>query len=487
MKITVRLAGASALCALVLLPVAAFAQSAPLVQDSYVVPGSATNYGSATTLNVGGASNDQALVQFDLSQLPVGTTAGSIAKATLIVFVTKLGNTGTVNFDTVSAATPWTELGVNGNSGITAGSVVATSVSINAADDYIAVDATAAVQGWVTTPSSNNGFMITPNTGTGVNVSFDSKESTTTSHPAVLVITLVGSGGAAGATGATGATGPTGANGSNGATGATGPTGPTSGGTGGATGPTGPTGANGTNGPTGPTGANGTNGATGPTGANGTNGATGPTGANGTNGATGPTGANGTNGATGPTGANGANGATGANGANGATGPAGANGTNGTNGTNGATGPTGPAGSGGTGSSPLGLPYSLQVHNVSVGGFSGNFYAALTGINMNASLNTGNTAFAPTSCRPTVTIYSYLGVGSTWALYNATLATASTTFTLGSQITTAPASCSTTVAAGSACTLSASANVAAGTTLTLQGNANTGGNEGVVYTAFSCQ
>src|ERR1700684_677223 len=121
MKITVRLAGASALCALVLLPVAGFAESAPLVQDSYVVPGSATNYGSATTLNVGGASNDQALVQFDLSQLPVGTTAGTIAKATLIVFVTKLGNTGTVNFDTVSAATPWTELGVNGNSGITAG------------------------------------------------------------------------------------------------------------------------------------------------------------------------------------------------------------------------------------------------------------------------------------------------------------------------------------------------------------------------------
>ena len=90
---------------------------------------------------------------------------------------------------------------VNGNSGVSPGSVVATSVAINAANDYIAVDATAAVQGWVTTPSSNNGFMITPNTGTGVNVSFDSKESTTTSHPAVLVITLVGSGGAAGATG----------------------------------------------------------------------------------------------------------------------------------------------------------------------------------------------------------------------------------------------------------------------------------------------
>src|SRR5579863_6293821 len=118
------------LCGLFLLPSAVFAQSAPLAQDSYVVPGNPTNYGPATTLNVGGASADQALVQFDLSHLPAGTTASSIAKATLIVFVTKLGSMGTINFDTVSAATPWTESGVTGNSGIAAGSVVATSVAI---------------------------------------------------------------------------------------------------------------------------------------------------------------------------------------------------------------------------------------------------------------------------------------------------------------------------------------------------------------------
>ena len=222
-----------------------------------------------------GASNDQALVQFDLSHLPAGTTAANIAKATLIVFVTKLGSAGTVNFDTVSASTPWSEFTVNGNSGISAGSVVATSVAINTTDAYIAIDATAAVQGWVATPGSNNGFIITPNTVSGVNVSFDSKESTTTSHPAVLSITLVGSGGAAGATGATGPTGATGA---------------------GTAGVTGPTGSNGTAGPTGPTGATGagTAGATGPTGSNGTAGATGPTGATGTGtaGATGATGSN---------------------------------------------------------------------------------------------------------------------------------------------------------------------------------------------------
>src|SRR6202041_3398255 len=125
--------GFGLLCGLFLVPTAIFAQSAPLVQDSYVVPGAGTNYGSATTLNVGGASNDQAMVQFDLMQLPAGTTGSSVSKATLVLFVTKMASTGTVNFDTVSASTPWTELTVNGNSGISPGSVVATSVAINAA------------------------------------------------------------------------------------------------------------------------------------------------------------------------------------------------------------------------------------------------------------------------------------------------------------------------------------------------------------------
>jgi Collagen triple helix repeat (20 copies) len=317
--------GFGLLCGLFLLPPAIFAQSAPLVQDSYVVPGNASNYGSATTLNVGGASADQALVQFDLTQLPAGTTGSSISKATLIMFVTKLAAAGTVNFSVANGT--WTESGVNGNNAPVAAASVASGVAINTGGDYVAVDATAAVQAWLN-GTTNSGFIITPNTLSGINVSFDSKESTTTSHPAVLSITLVGSGGAAGATGATGPTGPTGA-GTTGATGATGPTGTN--GSSGATGPTGATGAGtaGATGATGPTGTNGSNGATG---------ATGPTGTNGSNGATG---------ATGPTGTNGSNGATGATGPNGATGPAGTAGPTGANGAAGATGAQGPAGTAG--------------------------------------------------------------------------------------------------------------------------------------------
>ena len=83
------------------------------------------------------------------------------------------------------------ESGVNGNNAPVPAASVASTVAVNNGSDYVAVDATAAVQAWLS-GTTNSGFIITPNTG--VNISFDSKESTTTSHPAILSITLVGSG-----------------------------------------------------------------------------------------------------------------------------------------------------------------------------------------------------------------------------------------------------------------------------------------------------
>src|SRR5665213_4076294 len=103
------------LCGLALLPAAAFAQSVPLIQDSYVVGGSVINYGSATVLNVGGPGGDRALVQFDLSALPSGTTASGIAKATLILFVNKAGPAGTIDISVANGN--WTESAVNGAGG----------------------------------------------------------------------------------------------------------------------------------------------------------------------------------------------------------------------------------------------------------------------------------------------------------------------------------------------------------------------------------
>jgi hypothetical protein len=264
---------------LAILPMVAIAQTVPLTQDSYVVtnPATTNNYGTAATVNVGGANGDQALIQFDLTTLPLGTTAANIAKATLTLFVNKLGEEGTINISVANGS--WTELGLNGTNVPAPAASVSSGLFVSAGGEYIYVDATAAVQSWLTA-TTNSGFIITPN-DTNINVAFDSKESTTTSHPATLTITL-SSIGATGATGATGPAGPIGAQGSTGPTGAVGAAGPA--GATGQAGAMGATGATGAAGPAGATGAAGAAGAAGAKGATGANGAIGPTGPSGTTG-----------------------------------------------------------------------------------------------------------------------------------------------------------------------------------------------------------
>ena len=223
-----------------ILPVAAIAQTVPLAQDSYVVtsPATSNNYGAAATINASGPNGDRALVQFDLTTLPAGTTADNIARATLTLFVNKLGAAGTINISVANG--PWTELGVTGMNAPVPAASVFSSLSVTASDQYVYVDATTAVKNWLN-GTTNNGFIVTPNDA-NVNVAFDSKESTTTSHPATLMIALASSG----AMGATGATGPTGATGAAGAVGTPGAAGAK-----GATGPAGATGAAGATGPQG--------------------------------------------------------------------------------------------------------------------------------------------------------------------------------------------------------------------------------------------
>jgi len=124
----------------------------------------------------------------------------------------------------------------------------------------------------------------------------------------------------------------------------------------------------------------------------------------------------------------------------------------------------------------------IAEHNLA--GLNGVFYLYPVGININAALNTANTVVVPSVCKPTVSIYSYLGQNATWGVYQATLTAGSNSFTLGSQIAS---SCSTTSAAGSSCSISATSNVSAGTVVTIQGNNTGSAATAPVYTAFSCQ
>lgn len=289
-----------------LLPAIARAQTAPLTGDAFVHPGDGTNYGGLPTINIGGSTNSQGLLVFDLSQF----TGSSVAWARLRLFVNQVNTPGSV--DLYSANTAWTEGSVTGTSGIGAGTLLQSGIPISTAKSFVTLDVTNQVRSWVA-GGTNTGFLVVANPGT-TEVFFDSKESSATSHPAALEVVLGGSGGI-GPPGPPGPAGPTGAVGAQGLIGQIGPIGNS--------GPPGPAGAPGAAGATGATGPVGATGATGPQGNPGPAGAAGPTGATGP---VGPTGATGSAGAAGLAGPLGATGPTGAPGAPGNTGPAGATG-----------------------------------------------------------------------------------------------------------------------------------------------------------------
>jgi hypothetical protein len=210
----------------------AFAVEATLVADAHVNsarPG--VNSGAISNLNVGGGFT--ALLQFDLSTLPVGTTSAQVSRATLRLYCNRMDTAGLVSVQPVSGA--WGEYSVTFSTLPSLGSA-AQVVSVSQAGAYVAVDVTALVQGWITTPATNHGLALTA--GTAV-VQFDSKENDLTGHAAVLDVALASGGSGGGATGPAGPQGAQGATGPKGDTGATGPAGPQ-----GAQGPQGASGLN---------------------------------------------------------------------------------------------------------------------------------------------------------------------------------------------------------------------------------------------------
>ena len=285
------------------------AQTVPLTGDAYILPGSGVNVGAAATVSVGGAQGYLGLFQFDLSKLPPGVTAANVASASLRLFVNKVGSPGTINLYAANVA--WTEGTVNGLSGLAPGALAAGPVSVTTANSYLAIPVTALVQSWVSGASAY-GILIQASSTTSVG--FESKESTATSHPAVLEIVLAPPAGPSGPAGATGPAGPTGV---------TGPAGASPKGDTGVTGAQGLAGAQGPQGVVGPQGPTGTAGTAGAQGLAGAAGATGPAGLAGPAGAAGTAGAQGLAGEAGPVGATGPAGFTGAAGAPGAAGAAG--------------------------------------------------------------------------------------------------------------------------------------------------------------------
>ena len=194
---------------------AAHATDVALTGDAHVsLTRSTTNFGTLANLYVG--NGNTALLQFDLSTLPAGLTAGQISRATLTVFVNRVNTGGTVSLSPVTSA--WSE------SAVTYATIPAIGPPVNGftaatAGQYVTLDVTSLVQGWVTAPATNFGLALT---STVANVLLDSKENDETGHAATLDITVT----SIGATGPQGPQGPAGVPGTPGVPGIPGSRGP---------------------------------------------------------------------------------------------------------------------------------------------------------------------------------------------------------------------------------------------------------------------
>ena len=194
-----RLRLASLLTLTLLACTAAYGQLTP-VGDSYTNTAAATtNYGAKTLLDV--ESTQTSFIQFNLSSIPAGYTSADITQATLKLYVNAVTTAGSFNVDYVNGA--WTESTLEASNAPALGTTIAASVPLTTADknQFILINVTAAVQAWLSgTP--NDGIALVANSP--LNASFDSKESTTTSHAAELDIVFAGGGTLTGVTTASG-------------------------------------------------------------------------------------------------------------------------------------------------------------------------------------------------------------------------------------------------------------------------------------------
>lgn len=167
-------------------------------QDAYTNTASPSgNFGAKTLLDVE-SSSQTTYIQFDLTAIPSGFTGSNIAKATLKLYVNTVIKSGSFNVNFVNGT--WAEATITANLAPALGTTILPSVPLTTANkgDYLLVDITPALQAWLNQTQANDGIALVGNSP--LNATFDSKESTTTSHPPELDIVFAG-GGSGGITG----------------------------------------------------------------------------------------------------------------------------------------------------------------------------------------------------------------------------------------------------------------------------------------------
>jgi hypothetical protein len=115
-------------------------------------------------------------------------TGCNIAGASAVLYVDAILKSGTV--DVYALNSPWSENSLTYNTAPPLGSLLLKGVSVSQTG-YLSFDLTSAVQKWVNTPANNYGIALGPSPGSPIAISFDSKESILTSHPAQLNLSLM--------------------------------------------------------------------------------------------------------------------------------------------------------------------------------------------------------------------------------------------------------------------------------------------------------
>ncbi|MCC6382260.1 MAG: DNRLRE domain-containing protein, partial [Dehalococcoidia bacterium] len=110
----------------------------------------ASNFGALPQLQVDNSTD--ALIRFDLSALPPGTTHASIAQATLRLYVNRVTSPGSVSFSRVES--PWTEATATAANLPILGGSVGDPLQVTVANTYYLLDVTQLVRDWVLVPST---------------------------------------------------------------------------------------------------------------------------------------------------------------------------------------------------------------------------------------------------------------------------------------------------------------------------------------------
>src|SRR5437660_441739 len=167
----------------------------PVTDDTYVSWAEPTTInGNRPSLVVKQSSKGTTLIKLDVSQLTnAGVTSTAVSKAYLKLYTSAVTGQGT--FDLYRVTSSWQEGVVTYNTVptmalVTAGGTCPSGIQcVNTASKYVQVDITSLLQGWLSGSFTNYGLALKPNTTT-ISVTFEGKESTTTSHAPELDVVL---------------------------------------------------------------------------------------------------------------------------------------------------------------------------------------------------------------------------------------------------------------------------------------------------------